>query len=185
MFTDEPPDRRHFRRVESENLSRLVGQLGIREEELGRHGFEERLGPSRAGHVHGALGRHDERRVFLPPRLRRFREIGEDGRVAQVAPRFIDHHQFHARGFVGVLQRQPQPFQEVEQGGLTQVLMLGGAGQVDHLPVGQLKVVAVGRVVEVPAPGAVAVPAPHRRPHGQAGRECTKTVIVRRAGGNA
>ena len=148
------------------NLSRLLGQLGIRKEELGRHGFEQRLGPSRAGDVHGALGRHDERRVFLPPRLGRFGQIRENGRIAQVAPRFVHHHQLHPPGLLGVLQGEPQPFQEVEQRGLTEVLMLGGAGQVDHLPVGQLKVVAVGRVVEVPAPRAVAVPAPHRRPHG-------------------
>ncbi len=37
-----------------------VIQLGVGEKQLGRHGFEERLGPSRPGHVHGALGRHDQ-----------------------------------------------------------------------------------------------------------------------------
>ena len=104
LLTDEPPDRRHFGRVQAKQIRRLVGQLGVRKEELGRHGFKERLGPSRPGHVHGALGRHDERRVFLPPRLGRFGQIREHGRVAQVAPRFIDHHQLHARGFVGVLK---------------------------------------------------------------------------------
>ena len=45
--------------------------------------------------------------------------------------------------------------------------MLGGAREVDHLPVGQVEIVTIGRVVEIPAPGAVAVPAPHRRPHGR------------------
>ena len=166
MLADKPPDGRHFRGVQAKEVRRLIGQLGIRQKEFRRHGFQQRLRASRAGHVDGALGRHDERRVFLPPRLGGFGEVREDGRIAQVAPRFIDHHQFHPRGFVGILKGEPEAFQEIEQRRLTQILMLGGAREVDHLPLGQVEVVTICRVVEIPPPGAAAVPAPHRWPHG-------------------
>ena len=43
--------------------------------------------------------------------------------------------------------------------------MLGRAGQVDHLPVGQFQVIGGGRVVEDRCPGSASVPAGQRRPH--------------------
>ena len=105
--------------------------------------------------------------------------------VAQVAPGFIDHHQFHPGGFVRVLKREPEAFQEIEQCGLAQILMLGRASEVDHVPVGQVEIVPVGRVVESTFPTRQL---PYHRPiagHIAAGKEWTKTVIVRRAGGKA
>ena len=115
-------------------------------------------------HVHRGLRGQDERGVALPPGLRRLGQIGQHRGVVQVAPGFVDHHELDAGGFGRVVEREAHPLQEVEERRFAEVLVFGGAGEVDHLPVGELEFLGVG-VVEVRGPRAVAVPAAHRRPH--------------------
>ena len=150
--------------VETKGPRGGLGKVGIREKDLRGHGLEQRLGPGRPGHVDDRLGRHDQRRVSLPPGLGGFREIVQNGGIAKVAPGLVDDHQLDPGDLRRVVQRQPQALQQVKERRLAQVLMLGGTGQVDHLPVGEGELVSAG-VVEDGAPGSVPVPAAHRSPH--------------------
>ena len=162
---NERSDRVHFVWIEPEYLPDFFGEIRVCQEHLGGHGFEQPGRAGRIGHIPGALCRHDEGGVFLPPGLRRLDEIGQHGGIFEVAPRLVHDHELDARNISGVFQGNPQAFEQVEHGGFAQVFMFGGPGQVDHLPVGKFQIIAIGWVVEIFGPGARAVPASHRGPH--------------------
>ena len=162
----------------SDSLSRnsaadRVGELGVREEELGRDRLEERRSSGRGRHVHGGLRGEDQRGVLLAPRLRRLGQVVQHGGVLQVAPGFVHDHQLQPRRLGRILDLQAHPLEQIGERRVAEIRMLDRAGQIDHLPVGELEVrCPAGRVIEVRAPGAAFDPTAPGRPRRGRKRAC-------------
>ena len=166
LLGNQAPDRVELLGVQAEQFSGGGRQVRVGQKEFRRHRLQQPGRPRRRGHVHGALRRHDQRRILLPPGLGGLGEIIQNGRILEIPPRLVDDHQLEPPQVGRGLDGKPQPLEQVEQGGFAEVGVFARPRQVDHLPVAARQIVrAVGRVVEESGPCAVPAPSAHRWPH--------------------